>query len=218
MARNPVSIEQRLMMMQLALDTLETDNTIQTKLASFSYDNQRRAQGRQLYAEAVSWQQQQQAAYGEQYSATDTLDALWNTADAEYMRLVKIARIALKDHLGLWTTLSLVGKRKQQLAGWLLQARQFYDNALTQPTVMAQFGVYGISAQQLMDGREQINAVEAANVAQKCKRGEAQEATLKRDAALDAMDAWYSELIGLARVALDDAPQQLEKFGLMIEA
>jgi hypothetical protein len=215
MARSTFTVDQRLAAMQLALDALDADDAMQASLADVGYDAPRLAHGRQLYDAAANLHLHQQAEYGQQYAATDALDAAWEAADAEYARLVKIARVALKSQPGHWTTLDLVGPRKASLSGWLLQARQFYQNALAQPTILAALATYGISAGRLQAGQNLVAAVEAANVDQKRERGEAQEATLKRDNALDAMDDWYSDFIAIARVVLDDTPQQLEKLGLV---
>ena len=69
-----------------------------------------------------------------------------------------------------------------------------------------------------MKGQAQIIAVEAAVVAQKQERGDAQQAIHERDAALLAMDRWYSDFIKIARVALAEQPQQLEKLGISVRA
>lgn len=218
MTRSHLTIDQRLTSMQLVLDAVAADSSMQETLSQFGYDEQRLEQGRQLYTSAADLQRRQQAEYGQQYAATDTVNAAWETADAEYTRLVKIARVALKNQPGLWTTLDLVGPRKPSLSGWLLQARQFYENALAQPIILAALSSYGITAARLQAGRVQVAAVETANVEQNRERGEAQEATFKRDAALDEMDAWYSDFLSIARVVLNDTPQQLEKLGVAVAA
>ena len=216
MARSAYSIEKRLLMMQLALDVLESDLYIQRVLVTHSYDAQERQQGRQLYEQAVAAHQRQWTAYGAQYIATDTFHSCWSEARKAYTRLVQIARIALQDEPRLLVALGLSGARSKQFAGWFLQAVQYYDSALAQPTVQACLSHYGIDLHQLREGRVQLVAVEAAHQEQQQARGAAQEATQQRDAALEAMDRWYSRLLSVARVALDDAPQQISKLRLRV--
>jgi hypothetical protein len=43
----------------------------------------------------------------------------------------------------------------------------------------------------------------------------AQDATQARDAALDALDAWMSDFIAIARLALEERPQYMEKLGVV---
>lgn len=60
-----------------------------------------------------------------------------------------------------------------------------------------------------------VDAAEAAQRAQQSETGEAQEATQDRDAALDAIDDWMAIFIAIARLALEDDPQLLEKLGIL---
>ena len=60
-----------------------------------------------------------------------------------------------------------------------------------------------------------VQAVAEANAVQEKEKGEAQEATKLRDAALDDLDQWMSDFIAIARLALEERPQYLEKLGVV---
>ena len=140
----PIPIDEFLGSVQVALANVTANNTIKTALADFGYTDDRMAQGQALYNTALTAQHQQKAEYADQISATDALNQTWETAHASYMRLVKVARVALKDNAGALTRLGLNGKRKRSLSGWLLQAQQFYTNLLNAPDLveaMKQFGM-----------------------------------------------------------------------------
>lgn len=53
------------------------------------------------------------------------------------------------------------------------------------------------------------------NLQQKNETGEAQAATQARDKKLDELAKWVSDLRAVAKVALADDPQQLEKLGIL---
>ena len=168
-----------------------------------------------LYEKALAAQQQQKAEYGEQVGATATLNEAWSTAKKSYMRLVKIARIAFKRNVGVAIKLDLNGDRKQSLSGWLLQAKQFYTNALGDPEVINALGQYGITSAKLEAAQAQMQAVEAADLTQEKEKGEAQSATKMRDGAIDALDDWLDDFVAIARVALEEDPQLLETMGIL---
>ena len=64
--------------------------------------------------------------------------------------------------------------------------------------------------------RALIAAYEAANRSQEQAKGAAQQATRDQDAALKKLDLWYRQYIKIARVALQDKKELLEKLGIRI--
>lgn len=209
------SIDQQLAAAQLALSNARSDGDLSGPLAAFGYDAERLAAGWALYETAAATQQRQTQEYGEQYTASDALTTTWEAAQAEVSRYVKVARIALKAERGAAAKLALDGPRKRSLAGWLAQARQFYANALADAGVLTALAQFGVTQEKLAAGQAQVAVVEGLAAAQKKETGEAQQATEKRDAALEALDMWMGDFVAIARVALEENPQWLEKMGVL---
>lgn len=210
------SIDQFLDRSRVAIDNALSNAQIQQYLEEYGYSLERIEAGKILYQAALAAQQRQKLEYGDQIGATETLDRAWETARRTYGRFVKIARIALKDDLGAMAQLGLNGRRKETLAGWLFQARQFYNSALGSPNILAAMEEFGISKTKLEAGQAQMQAVEAANLAQEKERGEAQAATKARDIAFDKLGDWLSDFLAIARIALEDDPQLLEMMGVQV--
>lgn len=199
---------------RVLIDNALSNPTILTYLEEYGYDLDRIQSGRQLYETAWNLQLQQQKEYGDQIGATADRDRLWATASATYIKFVKIARIAFKGNTGAITQLGLGGDRKQSLSGWLMQANQFYDHILGNDGLLDKMGEYGITRAKLEAGKAETDAVAAANLLQEQEKGEAQEATRKRDIATDALDEWLSDFTAIARIALEPEPQLLESLGI----
>ncbi len=62
---------------------------------------------------------------------------------------------------------------------------------------------------------DQLGSTGEAHRIQGKERGDAQIATQARDAAMDALDQWVSDFIAIARLALEEEPQALEKMGVV---
>ncbi|MEL6606049.1 MAG: hypothetical protein AAFP20_22785, partial [Cyanobacteria bacterium J06614_10] len=191
---------------QLAIDNSLNNPQILAAVKDFGYSTERLNQGKALYNALAAAQLEKSSESGEQISASEAVQAQWDIAKKSYMRLVKVARVALKKEGGAISQLALSGKRKESLSGWLSQANQFYQNALSSPAILKALKEFGITDKKLKAGLKEVEAVEVANLAQEKEKGEAQAATQKRDAALDAMQDWLSDYLAIAKVALEEEP------------
>ena len=212
------SIDTYLSQAQLAIDNSLNNPQILAAVKDFGYTTERLNQGKTLYNALAAAQLETSSESGEQISASETVQAQWETAKKSYMRLVKVSRVALKKDGGAIAQLALSGKRKESLSGWLSQANQFYQNALSSPAILKALKEFGITDKKLKAGLEAVKAVEAANLVQEKEKGEAQAATQKRDAALDAMQDWLSDYLAIAKVALEEEPQLLEGLGVLVRS
>ncbi len=107
----------------------------------------------------------------------------------------------------------LDGKRKPTLSGWLEQATLFYENALASAEVKTALAELGITPAKLEAGQALVQAMAKTNAVQEKEKGEAQQATLARDEALEALADWFGDFKEVAAIALEDQPQLLESLG-----
>jgi len=211
-----LSTDQRLKDIAIALQNATDDEVIKTELAEFGYMATKVAEGKALYDTAEALHRKQKVEYGEQAIATDALNTAWEVANNVYMRQVKVARVAFKNERGVQSKLGIEGQRKQTLAGWLGQAKQFYTAALSETALQTTLATFGISVAKLTEAQALVQTVESAAATQHQEKGEAQEATRLRDEALEALYEWVSDFKKIARVALQDVPQHLEKLGMVM--
>jgi hypothetical protein len=214
MRKPRLSIDARLTAARIAIDNALLDTTLHPALARYGFDLKKLQHGKQLYQLAADLRRHQRTGYGSQAGATDTLAELNRHIRTKYMRLVKVARIALKDHRIYLMTLDLHMARKQSLAGWIAQAEHFYGNALDTPAIMWRLAEFGITDSTLRTGQQELEKVKSAQLAQAKGRGMAQKATQDRNHALAELDEWYRDFAKIARIAFADEPQQLEKLGI----
>ncbi len=195
-------VAQRLAAAQLAIESVLADPALRDALAARGYDTARILEGRALVDQALALTQQQRARVGERFAATDARASAQAVAHIDYMRHVRVARVALRDDRGAAQALDL-GARKRKQAGWLLQARQFYANALAGATIVDRLAVYGVTREQLIAARDRVEAVGASAVAQQSRKGVAQETIRARNVALAALNRWMRDFLEIARLALE---------------
>ncbi len=212
----PDPIAKQLNDARVRLTNAQTDPDLQAKLAPRGYTPEALDAGLALHAAAQEAQNKAARERGEQKAATDALAEAHEAADQVYDDHFDYACVLFRDDRDARTALGLDGRRKRPTAGWLRQAGQFYANALAEPRYVAAFEGIGIPPATLEAGQALVEAVAKADEAQEREKGDAQDATPKRDAALEALDTYMDRFLGLARVALRGDPQLLEK--LMIVA
>lgn len=200
---------------QVIIENSLTDPVVKEALAAYGYSGETLAAGKTLFEEAMALQNTQKKEYGDQVAATSELNDIWETADQQYMKTLKIARVAFQDHPKADKAVVLFGRRKESLSGWLAQAQTFYANILKDNDLMNALSLYGYTTEKLQQESDLLSQITVKNQQQKKEMGEAQASTQARDEKIDELAKWISNLRAVAKVALADDPQQLEKLGIL---
>jgi hypothetical protein len=214
MANLRQSIDSFLQQVRLGVENAQKVPAISDALALYGFDAARIKAGADLLAEAETLQAAQVKEYGEQYQATAALNEAQAAADKLYGLHRRLAKLALRDDPELQKSLLLQEPKKRSLDTWLGQAGVFYKNVLGDPDVLAALAKYNITEAQLLEGQTAVVATATLNAAQEKEKSESQRATKARDAALDALEDWYTEFRELAQIALEDDSQLLEALGM----
>jgi hypothetical protein len=214
MANLRQSIDSFLQQVRLGVENAQKVPAINSALALYGFDAARIKAGADLLAEAETLQAAQVKEYGEQYQATAALNQAQAAADKLYGLHRRLAKLALRDDPELQKSLLLQEPKKRSLDTWLGQAGVFYKNVLGDPDVLAALAKYNITEAQLLEGQTAVVATATLNAAQEKEKSESQRATKARDAALDALEDWYTEFRELAQIALEDDSQRLEALGM----
>ncbi len=209
------TIDSKLLSAQVATSNSIANEEIKTMLAEFGYTEEKLLDGKNLYEETNALHITQKKEYGEQFEATEKLNKTVETAGKEYMKLVKITRVALKEEKASLNKLDLNGKRKESFSGWLEQAETFYSILLGDPVILSKLAEFNITEEKIQNAKTLLEAVKEQNKIQEMEKGDAQQATLNRDKKLDQLMDWMSDFKAIARIALEEKPQLLEKLGIL---
>jgi hypothetical protein len=109
-----------------------------------------------------------------------------------------------------WATLGLAGKQPRGTAAFIAAGYTLFDNAGS----VAALANLGYTEEKIAAERGKIEAFDSANQVQEAAKGAAQQATQDQDAALAAMNDWVMTYLKIAKVALRNKKQLLEKIGV----
>jgi hypothetical protein len=210
MSRPKQSIAEQLHAAQLAVNNSLTDPEIQSLVSGFGYTAEKLTEGRYLFECAEAAVTAQRFAAGAQQDATQTVEETKRAAVDAYQALAKVAR-AVANPAQL-AALGLVGGRMpRSTAGFLAAAYTLFDNAPN----LTSLAEYGYTPEKLAAERVRISVYDHANQTQEAAKGAAQQSTREAEAALTALREWTARYIKVARVALREKPQLLEKLGVV---
>lgn len=210
------SIDARLADCDLKITNAWEDPKISGPILAFGFDQPRFDIGFALYKAAFDSHQFKKDEFTEQLAATEAFQVAFDETDKIFMQDVAVARVAIKDNLPLLKRLGLIGERKITYTGWLGHAKSFYGTVLGNEEAAALMANYGRTPEILQANKDKVLNVEKLKKIQLREVGDAQEATKKRDEALEALEAWVADLVAIARVALADSPQLLEKLNIKV--
>jgi hypothetical protein len=194
---------------------VQNNPEIQDKLNAYGYTPERISEGRRMLDNVTGLMSSQVEEYGDQYVATGELKKRWKSSYADYMVTVKVTRVAFNGQPELLQRFNATGVRNRSLSGWLRDARILYTNLLNSPESLAVMARFGYTVERLNNELAAVNEVENLHSKQLGEKGEAQQSTLDRDLAFDALCKWYGDFRAIARIALFEKPQLLEALGIV---
>lgn len=112
-------VDEFLLAAQVMIENSLFDNIVKTALAAYGFTETKLTEIKKLYEETAALHNAQKKEYGEQVAATSELNDIWETADRQYMKTLKVAGWLLKRMSKRIKLLCcLVTENKAYPAGW----------------------------------------------------------------------------------------------------
>ncbi len=203
------TIAEQLNAAELAIRNSLAEAEIQALVSDYGYSAEKLDAGRLLFEAARAAVSAQETAAGAQQTATEALESARQGAYDAYQALAKVARATLSP--AALSGLGLAGSMPRSTAAFVTAAGTLFDNAAALP-VLADFGY---DAARIEKEHARLAAFNQANRKQEVAKGVAQQATAEQDVALEALNKWTAQYLKIARVALREKPQLLEKLGVV---
>lgn len=215
MSKPKVGIAHRLKAANVAIGNAIADAEIGALLASRGYGPAQLSEGQKLYQAAEASVKVQLAAEGRQKTAAQSAKAAEKAAHKAFQELAKTARAHFMRDKAALAVLGLRGPMPDTQSLFITMATALFDNVPQEPAIAEALKGKGYPPDKLAKERAKIDAMSAAIQAHQAAIGASQQATEEQTAALDALAAWMSEFIPIARLALAEKPQLLEALGIL---
>ena len=210
-----MTMEDRLLAAKVAITNALADDEIKERLALLGYNEERLNAGNELLTKTEAQYQDQKDEYSEQFQASENMQQEWARIKISFRMYTTLARFLFRKDPTKMNTLGLSQGQAFKISDWILQARQFYNNAINDTEIQAKMAEYSVTSERLQTALQEVVILEEMKITQEKEKGEAQRATQKRDELFAQLDEYMYGLIQIARVVLYDKEQLLEKMGIV---
>ncbi len=200
---------------QLSIHNTQDDPEIQNRVAKYGYTPEKMLEGKALYTAAVQQVNEQDMAIGTEKKASESVEILKKQAFDIYQSLSQVCEaIYIKDKTKL-VILGIKGKMPTKIPAFLKAARTLFENA-QKSEIQAELGMFGYNIEKLQNEFEKILDLEKALQKREQSKGTKQQGTREKSAAIKIMNDWIKQYLKIAKVALKDKPELLEKLGVRV--
>ncbi|PWE00745.1 hypothetical protein [Marinilabilia rubra] len=188
-----------------------SDQSLVSSLSSFGYGLKEMERGRELLELLRQIDQEQEAAQSRRKQLNKEKNELYKEIQKRYMRIVKIGRIVFDHEDLVKSTLGLEGPREKQFDDWYRQVYMFCKNLLAEEKWMEVLSNYGVKKLDLKNILIDLEKLEELNTRFEHAKTLSKEMTQKKRKQLLLLQDWLSDYLKIARLALEEQPQLLEK-------
>lgn len=196
---------------RVALNNVQQQPIIASAMAELGYENPKIIEGTQLL-------EQTRAAFDfnkQEDDETNEASAKFKAEKAKLDELYRLhrkkAKVTFRKQPETLKRLELLGKAPTAYTNWIESIKKLYNNITDQE--IQQLATIKLTQNEVDEGKNLINAVEAARSEYLREVGESQDATKQKDAAFAKMEDWMRDFYAVAAIALDDKPQMMEALG-----
>nr|WP_320021725.1 hypothetical protein [uncultured Draconibacterium sp.] len=203
---------------RVSLENVETQPVIAAAMEEFGYDATVVAEGKTLLTETRQSFDFNETEDDETSDAYTAFKELKGSLEETYKMHRKKAKFIFRDDQKTLDKLGVSGSLPRAYVKWLETVKKFYSVAEKDNQIQTKLLRLKITAEDITAANTLIGELKTARAEYLREKGESQDATKAKDAALAKMDDWMSEFYAVAKIALEDSPQLLESLGKFVRS
>lgn len=217
-SRTKLSDPETLEFYRIALENVGNQPVISARMAELGYDFSKINEGKDLWAQtnkAYTTNRKENDETSKAYAIfAEKRKQLFST----YRINRKKAKVVFRKDPVIAEKLAISGALPRTYLKWLKTVKKFYAVSALDTNIQARLASLKIGKEDISTGLKLIATVEEARANYLREKGESQDATKLKDAAIAKMDDWMSEFFAVARIGLEDNPQLLEALGIVVKS
>ncbi|UCH92701.1 MAG: hypothetical protein JSV88_20725 [Candidatus Aminicenantes bacterium] len=200
------------------IENAKNDEYIKERILTIGYDDARIEEGLNLQKVAESTNETQDQVFNKKLSLNVEMKNVFKDAFKIYIGYVRLFRSSFKKDLNLKEKLGLYGKRQRTIKGFINQSRIFYSTILKESDILSAVEKFNLNREKIQSELQLIDKVEKAYMDYEAAATKSQRATEVRDDAFEKLYNWIRVFQEACKIVLRDAPQLLEKVGILVRS
>ena len=215
--RIKTTLAKQLKRAQLAIYGTLQSPEILTAVTVFGYDEPMMREGETLFLAVQNHRNRTSVKRGSKAQTNQKASGTENIGRKAYSSLATVVRALFVSDPAARTALGLAGRSPDSRAAFIATAETLFAACLgASPELKAKLARFGYPESKLISEQAKIAALRAEMTAQAGAKGDSEQETLALHHALNGLNAWVMQYRKLARLALANQPQLLEKIGIGI--
>lgn len=176
-------------------------------------------EGDRLLVQAEMAYQQNSDAEKAQVNATDAANKKLDQVEGKFSEIRSLLSEAFREDDVAKRNLGLDVAQERKTAKVILQVKSLYDTLLSRSDLLKIAGdKVGITKQEIQESRQTLDELIQAEADQQKAIGENQHLTQMKNQAVEELRDFTRSVRNIARVALKNYPQLLEKLGVVVRS
>ena len=187
-------------------------------LAEFGYDTEKLSEGKQFLITANNAFSFKTTEDDETKKARFDFDTKYDELYSIYSPHRKKAKAIFKNDPVTLHLLAVSGSIPSNYLSRMEVIKKFYTEILNDETLQQRFAAIKVTLEDLNKANTLIEEVISNRLEYFREKGESQDATEQKNAALKIIDDWMDDFYDIARIAFEDNPQLLEVLGVFVRS
>ena len=203
---------------EVALVNVETQPTLSSIMAQYTYDSAKIAVGKSILANTRSKFNFNNIEDSQTFEAKVATDEKKMAVIDEFKLNRKKAKVVFLNNPVAIEKLGLAGKFPTRYVNVLEAMSKFYGGIQSNTEYQEKLTPLKLTPEVVTQALTSIDELKALRKEYLREVGESQDATKAKDAAFAELEKWMQDFYAVARIAMDDQPQLLESIGLLVRS